>query len=191
MYHSRTLTSAPSTSVTSFDPTKPTKPRVVCSAGRSSLCRDNLPGHTGRQGYPQFSTRQEGSPSGAPASCSLRVLARWIWPPDGSIHSSVQRDRATPTPHPDRLLRVLSPHTNSPLTRQGCARRQADRAAGVWPRRADPRSRWPASPLRPPGRIVPRLPRRAQRATRRTVPCFPPSPDSHVHRSVAALMIWF
>ncbi len=44
--------------------------------------------------------------------------------------------------------------------------------------------------LRPPGSIVPRLACRAQRATRRTVPRFPPSADSHVHRSVAALMIW-
>ena len=39
-------------------------------------------------------------------------------------------ERTAPAPHPDPLLRVLSPGAHPPLARQGCARRQAHRAAG-------------------------------------------------------------
>ena len=51
----------------------------------------------------------------------------------------------------DPLLRLLSWRSNSPLTGEGCAGRQAHRAAGDGHGCADSRSRWPASSLRPAG----------------------------------------
>src|SRR3989454_1255265 len=53
-----------------------------------------------------------------------------------------------------RTLRVLSPGSHSSLARQGCAGRQARRASRGGPDRGNSRSRWPASPLRPPGGVV-------------------------------------
>jgi hypothetical protein len=64
-------------------------------------------------------------------------------------------ERAPPAPYPDSLLRVLHPHQNPPLTRQGCTGRAAYRAAGDRQGRANPRSRWPPSPIRPAGGIAP------------------------------------
>src|SRR2546427_8282802 len=63
--------------------------------------------------------------------------------------------RTASATHPDRVLRVLSPSPHSPLARQGCTRRTADRAAGARRDHPDSRSRWPASSLRPPGGVVP------------------------------------
>src|SRR5207247_8620186 len=59
--------------------------------------------------------------------------------------------REAPTPCLDSLLRLLSRRSNSPLAGEGCAGRQAHRAAGDGHGCADPRSRWSASSLRPTG----------------------------------------
>jgi hypothetical protein len=52
------------------------------------------------------------------------------------------------------LLLLLSPGSHASRARQGCAGRQARRAPRGRQDRADSRSRWPASPLRPPGGVV-------------------------------------
>src|SRR5438445_3519193 len=62
--------------------------------------------------------------------------------------------RTTPAPHPGSLLRVLPPGAYSPLARQGCAPRPANRAAGTRQGLPDSRSRWPPPSLRPTGRLI-------------------------------------
>src|SRR6058998_3078910 len=62
--------------------------------------------------------------------------------------------RKPPAPHPDPLLLLLSPGSHASRARQGCAGRQARRAPRGGRDRGDSRSRWPASPLRPPGGVV-------------------------------------
>src|SRR5437660_5045329 len=62
--------------------------------------------------------------------------------------------RTTPAPHPGSLLRVLPPGAYSPLARQGCAPRPANRAAGTRQGHPDSRSRWPPPSLRPTGRLI-------------------------------------
>jgi hypothetical protein len=76
--------------------------------------------------------------------------------------------REAPPPSLDPLLRLLSWRSNSPLTGEGCAGRQAHRAAGDGQGCAHSRSRWPASSLRPAGRIVPHRPASLPRPARNT-----------------------
>ena len=86
-----------------------------------------------------------------------------------------------------RVLRLLSWRSNSPLTGEGCAGRQAHRAAGDGHGCADSRSRWPASSLRPAGRIVPHRPASLPLPARNTPTILPSGatwshPDIHRRR---------
>src|SRR5438094_1591397 len=104
-------------------------------------------------------TRQEHGdprrPHGAPqpVAKSLRGAAHRL-DPAGASRSCRRPRRKTPAPHPDPLLRVLSPGSHSSLARQGHTRRTANRATGPGHDHPDSRSRWPASSLRPPGGVV-------------------------------------
>src|SRR5881628_524544 len=62
--------------------------------------------------------------------------------------------RTSPAPHPGPLLLLLSPGSHASRARQGCAGPQARRAPRGGQDRGDSRSRWPASPLPPPGGVV-------------------------------------
>src|SRR5438876_11614311 len=68
--------------------------------------------------------------------------------------SCPRSERTAPAPHPDPLLRLLSPGPHSSLARQGRTRGTAKRAAGPGHDHPNSRSRWPASSLRPPGGVV-------------------------------------
>ena len=61
--------------------------------------------------------------------------------------------RAASASHTDRVLRVLSSRSDSSFAREGCARREAHRAAGKGPDPADSRSRWPPSSICPAGGV--------------------------------------
>jgi hypothetical protein len=63
-----------------------------------------------------------------------------------------QREASPPSRDP--LRRLLSWRSNSPLTGEGSAGRQAHRAAGDGPRYFDSRSGWSASSLRPASGVV-------------------------------------
>jgi len=76
--------------------------------------------------------------------------------------------RAASATHPDRVLRVLPPGPHTPLARQGCTRRPANRAAGARDDHPDSRGRWSASSLRSAGGVV-QLP--TGRASLRTLLC--------------------
>ena len=66
--------------------------------------------------------------------------AHWLNPAQVS-RSCPHPWRPALAPHPDPLLRVLTPRTNSSVARQGCARRQTHPAAGGGPDHGDSRSR--------------------------------------------------
>jgi hypothetical protein len=78
--------------------------------------------------------------------------------------------RATPPPHPDPLSRLLPSVAHPPCAGQGRTRPQADRAPRDGEDRAASRSRWPASPLRPPSGIVQHRPSSLHHRTRATAP---------------------
>lgn len=59
-----------------------------------------------------------------------------------------------PARRPPEERLVLPPGPHSPLARQGCTRRTANRAGGTRHDHHDSRSRWPTSSLRPPGSVV-------------------------------------
>src|SRR5439155_24514287 len=96
-----------------------------------------------------------GSPHGPaePVAESLRGAAHRLDPARVSESRSGSR-RKPPAPHPDPLLLLLSPGSHASRARQGCAGRQARRAPRGGQDRGDSRSRWPASPLPPPGGVV-------------------------------------
>jgi hypothetical protein len=96
-----------------------------------------------------------------PMAESLRGAAHRL-DPARVPRPSPRSQRTPPAPHPDPLLRVLSPGTHSPLARQGRTRQTANRAAAVRCDYPDSRSRWSASSLRPTRRspTLGSLPRR-------------------------------
>src|SRR5438445_3704667 len=73
--------------------------------------------------------------------------------------------RAASATHLDCVLRVLPSRAHSPLARQGCPRRPANRTARAGHDHRDSRSRWPASSLRPPGGVVRHRTRRSHART--------------------------
>ncbi len=89
------------------------------------------------------------SPHGRP-----EPLAESLRTPDRIDQARLSRprhrpERAPPASRPDWLFRVLPPHPNPPFPNQGCTGPEAGRAAGAGQGRANPRSRWPASSIRP------------------------------------------
>ena len=113
-----------------------------------------------------------------PVAESLRRAPPRFDPAQASQPRSRSR-RQPPAPHPGQLLPLLSWGSHASHARQGCAGRQARRAPRGGQDRGDSRSRWPASPLRPPSGVVQHRPSSLPSDTRhRSDRAARPSPSS-------------
>src|SRR6267142_2148946 len=132
----------------------------------------------------QFRHRVKGSPHGSaqPVAESLRGAAHRLDPTRRSGSRSGSR-RKPPAAHSGPLLLLLSPGSHASLARQGCAGRPARRAPRGGRDRGDSRSRWPASPVRPPRGVVEHRRSPLPSNTRhRSQPSRPACPLSVLHR---------
>jgi putative transposase len=111
--------------------------------------RDTIYGHAFRHRVKGMGIREVlTAPAPEPVAEPLRGAAHRLGP--ARVSGPCPRaQREAPPPCLDPLLRLLSRRSNSPLTGEGCAGRQAHRAAGDGHGCADSRSRWSASSLRP------------------------------------------